>query len=203
MRLNFVFLFITTLLICSYAGVLWVSAGEDSDAPVTDTAIPDDSEWVYARIEYEHDLLAPNLYFLELLAHPGGKVPMIDGGYASTDVHAVVRLRGVDVPRAMHDPSERHRPHIWRERERRNWAAAMRYVWNVCEPTKTFRVHHIEVIEKDNVLEADIEFWLGGAWQNLAIALMNDEHARPLQKDGSTWDPGSKAYSLENPNVPR
>ena len=163
----------------------------------------DGSGWVYGRIEYEHDLLAPNLYFLELLAHPEGKVPMIEGGYASTDVHAIVRLRGVDTPRAMHGPDSRHRPHIWRDRERERWNSAMQYVWNLCEPTKTFRVHNMVVIDEDRVIEADIEFWLGGAFHNLAVALLNDEHARPVQTDSSTWDPGSKNYGLENPNIPR
>ena len=202
-RVNFIFLFITALLICGHIAVIRVSAGEDPDAQTPIPLSPDDKGWVYARIEYEHDLLAPNLYFMELLAHPGGKVPKIEGGYASTDVHVVVRLRGVDVPSAMHTPEERHRPHIWRDRERRNWAAAMAYLWNITDPTHTFRVHNIEVIDEDRVLEADIEVLLGGSWHNLALMILNDEHARPLQTDGSTWDPGSKEYSLENPNVPR
>ena len=162
-----------------------------------------DSGWVYGRIEYLHDLLAPNEYFLKLLAHPDGQVPLIEGGYASTDVHVVVRLRGVDVPRAMHDVRERHRPHLWRDRERERWNSAMQYLWNLCEPTKTFRVHNMAVIEADKVIKADIEFWLGGAWHNLAIAMIQDEHARPVQTDGSTWDPGGPNYGLENPNMPR
>ena len=162
-----------------------------------------DSGWVYGRIEYLHDLLEPNKFFLELLAHPEGQVPLIEGGYASTDVHVVVRLRGVDVPRAMHSPDERHRPHLWRDRERERWNAAMQYTWNLCEPTKTFRVHNMAVIEEDRVIEADIEFWLGGAWHNLVVALIQDEHARPVQTDGSTWDPGGPNYGLENLNMPR
>ena len=175
--------------------------GDEELPPVPDDT--DDTGWVYGRIEYQHDLLAPNLYFMELLAHPDGQVPMIEGGYASTDVHAIVRLRGVDTPRALHTVDERHRPHLWRDRERERWDSAMRYVWNVCEPTKTFRVHNMVVIEADRVIEADIEFYLGGAWHNLAIALIQDEHARPVQTDGSTWDPGSPTYGLENPNIPR
>ena len=192
------FSWILLILIC---GLCLASGPGDEEPPRPKET--DDSGWVYGRIEYEHDLLAPNLYFMELLAHPEGKVPMIEGGYASTDVHVIVRLRGVDVPRALHFIDERHRPHIWRERERERWDAAMRYLWNVCEPTKTFRVHNMAVIEADRVIEADIEFFLGGAWHNLAISMLSDEHARPVQKDGSTWDPGSKAYSLENPNLPR
>lgn len=190
------------ILLSVICGSLCLASGPgDEEMPPTEETA--DSGWVYGRIEYEHDLLAPNLYFMELLAHPEGKVPRIEGGYASTDVHVMVRLRGVDVPRAMHSPDERHRPHIWRERERERWDAAMRYIWNVCEPTKTFRVHNMVVIEKDRVIEADIAFFLGGAWHNLAISMLSDEHARPVQKDGSAWDPGSKAYSLENPNLPR
>ena len=163
----------------------------------------DDNGWVYGRIEYEHDLIAPNLFFLELLAHPDGQVPMIEGGYASTDVHVIVRLRGVDVPRAMHAPEERHRPHLWRDRERERWNASLKYVWNLLEPTKTLRVHKMAVIDADRVIEANIEFWLGGAWHNLAVAMLNDDHARPEQTDGSTWDPGSKTWGLENPENPR
>ena len=175
--------------------------GEEDLPPVPEEI--EDSGWVYGRIEYEHDLIAPNLYFLELLAHPEGQVPMIEGGYASTDVHVVVRLRGVDVPRAMHSPEERHRPHLWRDRERERWNASMQYVWNLVEPTKTFRVHNMVVIEEDKVIEANIEFWLGGVWHNLAVSLVNDEMARPLQQDGTTWDPGGKNYGLENPNIPK
>ena len=183
---------------------LFASGPGDEAGPPAEQSETEGSGWVYGRIEYLHDLLAPNLYFLELLAHPDGQVPMIEGGYASTDVHAIVRLRGVDTPRAMHSVvSERHRPHLWRDRERERWDAAMRYVWNVCAPTKTFRVHNMVVIEADRVIEADIEFYLGGAWHNLAIVLIQDEHARPVQTDGSTWDPGSPTYGLENPNIPR
>ena len=201
-RLNIGFLLVTIALMWGYASVIWVSAGEDPDGQ-TPLSPDTKGDWVYGRIEYEHDLLAPNLYFMELLAHPGGKVPRIEGGYASTDVHVIVRLRGVDVPSAMHTPDERNRPHIWRDRERRNWADAMEYVWNVTDPTHTFRVSNLKVIDEDRVLEADMEFYLGGAWQNLALALLNDELARPIQSNGATWDPGSKEYSLENPNVPR
>ena len=170
-----------------------------------DVAMQEEKEtgWVYGRIEYRHDLLAPNLYFMELLAHPKAKVPLIEGGYASTDVHVVVRLRGVSVPRALQAASERHRPHIWRDRERRNWDKAMQYLWNLTDPTHTFRVHNMEAVEADRVIEADIEFFLGGAWHNLAITMLNDEHARPVQTDGSTWDPGRKEWSLENPLNPR
>ena len=178
--------------------------GEPGDAeppPVPEET--DSSGWVYGRIEYEHDLIAPNLYFMELLAHPDGQVPLIEGGYASTDVHAIVRLRGVDAPRALHSVDERHRPHIWRDRERERWNDSMAYVWNLFSSTKTFRVHNMVVIEDDKVIEADIEFWLGGAFHNLAVSMLNDEHARPIQTDGSAWDPGSKNYGLENPNIPR
>ena len=83
-----------------------------------------------------------------------------------------------------------------RDRERERWNSAMQYVWNVCEPTKTFRVHNMVVIDEDRVIEADIEFWLGGVWHNLAVSLVNDEMARPLQQDGTTWDPGWQELRL-------
>ena len=201
---------ITVLLLITVASTLFHLHRADTSGPGDEELppeVPPDTEvssgWVYGRIEYQHDLIAPDTYFMELLAHPDAKVPMIEGGYASTDVHVRVRLRGVDVPRAMHDPEARARPHIWRDRERARWDAAMAYVWNLTDPTHTFRVHNMAVIVEDKVIEADIEFWLGGAWHNLAIALLNDDHARPIQTDGSTWDPGSPTWGLENPNLPR
>ena len=48
-----------------------------------------------------------------------------------------------------------------------------------------------------------MEVYLGGGWMDLAIMMMNDGHARPLQADGSDWDWGMESVPLLNPNVPK
>ena len=56
---------------------------------------------------------------------------------------------------------------------------------------------------EDGIIEADMEILLGGVWHNLALMMMQDDMARPIQADGSEWDPGSREYSLLNPNIPK
>ena len=140
-----------------------------------------------------------------LRAHPGQPVPRITGGYATTDVYAVVRLRGVDTPRALQQSKERSRPHDWLANERKRWNTALEYLWNIITPTKTFRVYDLKVVDHtgDKVLEGDMEVYLGGNWMNLAVMLMHDGHARPLQPDDAKWDWGMETVPLLNPNVPK
>ena len=78
----------------------------------------------------------------------------------------------------------------------------MQYVWNLMQPNRTFRVGNFEVIAADELLEADIEFLLGGMWVNLATTLINDEIARAPQNEFQ-WDWGSRNVSPTNPNVPQ
>ena len=187
--------------------------GNDDDLPLGPKTELTDDGWVYAFVEYLHDWIDPRTAFLKIMAHPKSKVPLIKGGYAQTDVFAFVRIRGIDAPRAMHHDTVRHRPHRWIEQERENWNTAMRYVWNLTQPNRTFRLHNLKVIEcddylkkltgEDKILEADWEFLLGGQWHNLGVFAMQDEMARPLQADGTQWDSGTRHYSLENPNVPQ
>ena len=73
------------LLICAS---LCIASGPDTGAPIAPPQSEDN--WVYGKIEYLHDLRAPNEYFMLLRAHPGQPVPRITGGYATTDVYAVV-----------------------------------------------------------------------------------------------------------------
>ena len=80
------------ILIC---GALCLASSED---PLPVEEEPPEEEvggWVYGKIEYRHDLRSPQEYFMLLRAHPGQPVPRITGGYATTDVYAVVRLRGI------------------------------------------------------------------------------------------------------------
>ena len=145
------------LLICVS---LCFASGDDDSQPMG----ADGESTVYGKLEYRHDLLALNVYFMLLRAHPGEPVPLVTGGYATTDVYAVVRLRGVDVPRCLQVSEDHNRPHDWLANEREKWDASMAYIWNVCGNTWTFRVHNLEVVDAagDRVLEGDLEVWLGG-----------------------------------------
>ena len=161
---------------------------------------PASEGWVYGQLEYIHDILEINRYHMKLLASPKSKVPDVVGAYMFTDVGVNVKLRGVHVPRALQNAEQLHRPHQWRVRERARWDRGMRYVWSIAAPTKTFRLHNLKKLD-DRTIEADIEFLLTGVWHDLAIALMTDGFARPLQQDGTQWDAGSYEYGLENPNI--
>ena len=159
--------------------------------------------WVYGRIQYIHDIEKPNEYFMELKDYPvsvGDGVPDVIGGYVETNVYVHVRLRGVDVARGLQEASTRKRPHNWTHMERYRWNQQMEYVWHAQQPHRTFRLSNIEINEPDKLLEADIEFYLGGQWHNLAIAMQEDQRARPL---GHDWDWGTELGSLVNPNVPK
>lgn len=196
------FIIIILLSIFIQGGVLIFSGSDDNGEPPTTQSTEPKNGWVYGKIEYQHDVLTPREYFLLLRAHPNAKVPNIEGGYATTDVYAKVRLRGVSTPRNLQNADDRHRPHIWLERERERWNQAMQYVWSIVQPNKTFRVGNFKVLDSDELLEADIEFLLGGMWINLASAMINDEIARTPQEDFE-WDWGSRGIGPTNPNIPQ
>lgn len=158
--------------------------------------------WVYGKIEYLHDVLSPRDYFMLLRAHPEAKIPRIDGGYATTDVYVTVRLRDVSTPRELHAAENRHRPHIYVDRERQRWNKGMQYVWNLMQPNRTFRVGNFHVLVPDEVLEADIEVLLGGSWLNLANVMRNDGIAR-MPVPEFEWDWGSRSVGPINPNIPK
>ena len=211
MKLNIVCAILIVPLFFVHCYVIFGNGdGGDGDDAEPDFMSAPEELWIYGYIQYLHDLLGPNLYFMQLLIHPDHPDAKTIDGYVSLDGHAIVRLRGVGVPRALHTTSERFRPHGWRDQERLNWDKAMAYVWNLTEITHTFRLHNLKVVKVDlpmfnvtHVIEADIAYFAGGNWHNLAYSMLSDEHARPLQEDGTLWDPGSKEYSLEHPNLPR
>lgn len=196
---------ILLLMMLCYAGLFWVQGSGDDDladlSPDVYTPARDASDgWVYGKIFYVHDILDPNCYFMLLRAHPGAPVPLIEGGYATTDVWVTVKLRGVVVPRALQDKLSRNRPHDWLDRERARWDKSMRYVWSVAGPKKTFKVYNLKVLKEDKILEADLEFLLGGQWHLLAVAMLNDKKALPA---GEEWDFGDEEFGPMNPNIPK
>lgn len=196
-----VFSWSVLILICM--SMCFASGDDPIEAPETNGNPK--GGWVYGKVAFPHDLRSLKEYFMLLRAHPGQPVPLITGGYATTDVYVVVRLRGVDTPRALHRSQDRNRPHDWLANERRKWDSGLRYLWNIIEPTKTFRVYNLKVVDRngDKRLEGDMEIFLGGSWSDVAIMLMNDGHARPEQSDGTEWDWGASTVPLLNPNVPK
>lgn len=202
--MNKLYLFIILFLIfCVQGDVPIFGGGPGDDPPPTVSEEPElPKGWVYGFIEYEHDIHAPNHYFMLLRAHPEAKIPAIQGGYATTDVYAEVRLRGVSVPRALNTAEERHRPHPFINQERARWNTAMQYVWNLAQPNKIFRVGNFAIIDYDKVLLADIEFMIGKVWMNMAQVMINDEVARAPQ-DEFEWDWGSRGIGPTHPSIPR
>ena len=195
------FIIVIFLSVFIHGDVPIFGGSDDSEDPISTDDEPKKG-WVYGKIEYQHDVLTPREYFMLLRAHPNAKVPKIEGGYATTDVFAKVRLRGVSTPRDLQNAENRHRPHIYLERERARWDKAMVYVWNVIQTNRTCRVGNFKVLKADEVLEADIECLLGGMWINLATTMINDEIARTPQ-DEFEWDWGSRGIGPTNPNIPR
>lgn len=191
-----------TLLITSAVFAIKIASGGSEGSEVPVEPIQPQKGWVYGKIAYPHDVLTPRDYFMLLRAHPQAKVPKITGGYATTDVYVKVRLRGVSTPRDLQNTVDRHRPHTYLDRERQRWNKAMQYVWNVMQPNRTFRVGNFKVLRTDTLLEADIEFLLGGMWINLANAMINDEVARAPQAEFA-WDWGSRSIGPTNPNIPQ
>ena len=183
----------------------------EADAPevVQEISVGSDG-WVHGFVEFPHDLDKVNLIYMTLQETPGGKIPGIEGGYSTTEVKVFVKVRGVDVARSLHQSRHRKRPKVYQLRERQRWANSLRDLWSLISITRTFRVHNMEIfgteldgdVYEDGIIEADLELLLGGNWHNLAILMMQEEHTRPIQED-TLWDAGSKAYSLENPNIPK
>ena len=203
------FVFAAVVMITPFQPINSIGS-EDPDSPEMkewlDEIPPEYAEpqggWVYAKLEYLHDIRETNEYHMKLLAHPKSEIPDVIGAYAFTDVGVNVRLRGVERVRALHKAEELHRPHEWRRRERERWDQAMRYVWSIGEPTKTFRVHNLEKLDEATI-EVDMEFMLGGKWHDLAYYMVKDEFLRPIGEPPTFWDAGSKEYGLFNPEVPK
>ena len=198
---------------------LVIGSGDDDPSdfekpnPVDEPAqppLPKGDGWVYGFLEFPHDLKEANLFYMMLQASLENPVPGVKGNYATTDVQVFVKLRGVDVAKGLHYARQRKRPHVYQRAERKRWSETMHYLWNLADQTHTFRVNNMVYIGteldgdtyEDGIIEADLELLLGGAWHNLALLMMQDEHARPIQEN-TVWDAGSKAYSLENPNIPK
>ena len=168
-------------------------ASEDPDMDVADpfsVRSEDVQGEFYARFGYRHDFLSGRDIFVEVKVHPAdAPFPGVVGGHVETNIHCVVRIRGISVPSACHAAELRARPHADIERERARWSEMMDYTWKISSPHKLLRLSNVAV--DSGRIFCDAEFYLGGAWHDYATALIQDGHAYPILSN-HLWDWGDR-----------
>ena len=145
--------------------------------------------YIFAHLEYKHDVKAINAYFLEIQDHPGAGIDEIVGGFVATNFHAQVRLRDVSVPTSCDTTEAHNRPHIEIDRERQRWSEGMDFVQQLLMLNQSLRLSNIAV--EGEILICDVEFSLGGTWHDLAVTLSRDGFAKP-SIDGYAWNWGAE-----------
>ena len=188
---------ITVFLILSVASALFNlhtadTSSSGDEPPLDDVPILEDTlepAYIFAHLEYKHDVKAIDTYFLEIQDHPGEGIDEIVGGFVATNFHADVRLRDVSVPTSCDTTAARSRPHIEIDRERERWAEGMDFVQRLLMLNQSLRLSNIAV--EGEVLVCDVQFYLGGAFHDLKTTLARDGFARPLI-DGYTWNWGAE-----------
>lgn len=200
-RWTFIGIFSALLIICFAASVIVSRASappEEAEEPETTQPIQEQSTGIFeGRIQYEHDIGAPDKLFVEIKVHPheeSAPFPGVVGGHAETNIHTWVHIRGLSVPTAMQSENNRHVTHEEVEIERHRWNGAMEFLWKIVSPNKKLRIVNPEVI--NGKLYADVKFYLGGTWHDTAIALVNDNHARE-KEPGLRWKWGSRLLEVE------
>ena len=145
---------------------------------------------VDAHLAYAFDVLAIDTYFVKVRAFPGAGVPSIVGGFTTTDVEVVVKVRGVSCPSACRTAASRTRPHQQVDRERERWSKGMQYVTSLLMMKQSLRLENLAIV--DEQLVADVYYYLGGGWHNLADTLISDGFART---DTLHWNWGASQLS--------
>ena len=145
--------------------------------------------YIFAHLEYKHDVKAIDAYFLEIQDHPGEGIDEIVGGFVATNFHAYVRLRDVSVPTSCDTTEARSRPHIEIDRERERWAEGIDFVQQLLMLNQSLRLSNISV--EGDILVCDVQFSLGGTWHDLTTTLSRDGFARPII-DGYAWNWGAE-----------
>ena len=145
--------------------------------------------YIFAHLEYKHDVKAIDAYFLEIQDHPGAGIDEIVGGFVATNFHADVRLRDVSVPTSCDTTEAHNRPHIEIDRERERWAEGMDFVQQLLMLNQSLRLSNIDV--EGEVLVCDVQFYLGGAFHDLTTTLSRDGFAKPII-EGYAWNWGAE-----------
>ena len=186
------------LMVLTVASSLFTlhTADTSGDDALMDETPPEgmfDSEaqpvYIFAHLEYKHDVRAIDEYFLEVQDHPGEGIDEIVGGFVATNFHAYVRLRDVSVPTSCDTTEARSRPHIEIARERQRWAEGIDFVQQLLMLNQSLRLSNISV--EGEILVCDVQFSLGGTWHDLTTTLSRDGFARPII-DGYEWNWGAE-----------
>ena len=193
------FYIITVFLILTVASALFNlhtadTSGPGDAPPPEDMPVPvfeDTPEpvYIFAHLAYKHDVRAIDRYFLEIQDHPGAGIDEIVGGFVATNFHAYVRLRDVSVPTSCDTTEAHNRPHIEIDRERERWNEGMDFVQSLLMLNQSLRLSNISV--EGEVLVCDVQFYLGGAFHDLATTLSRDGFAKPII-EGYAWNWGAE-----------
>lgn len=206
MKRPILFIFILCILTgCLLAACIFLSMHSDSFAssdgsepePEIETdmseEIPEPVE-ILGRVEHPHDLIDLRTMFVEARAYPGAGFPSVSGGHVETNVHALIRLRGITTPTGCQTAESRqNRPHAYIARERQRWSDGMAYLWGLIGINKVIKIVNPEVV--DGVVECDVKFYLGGAWHELDTAMIQDDYARRIHP-GYDVEWGSKLLDV-------
>ena len=161
---------------------------EEPDKPTRPKIDRHDEAGTYARVRYQYHVINPTRYFMEIKladdrTFAGLKSEDI---VAETNIHALVRLRGVYAGRGLL-MENRYRPHIKVEREQARYNAAMQQVWKLLSSSEYLILRNVEV-DKDVPeyhetmtehpgIVADIYYVVGEVERNLAEDLIMDGYA--------------------------
>ena len=159
------------------------------DIPMLEGTAEPEPVYIFAHLEYKHDVKAVDAYFLEIQDHPGAGIDEIVGGFVATNFHAHVRLRDVSVPTSCDTTEAHNRPHIEIDRERERWAEGMDFVQRLLMLNQSLRLSNITV--DGQILLCDVQFSLGGTWHDLTTTLSRDGFARPII-EGYAWNWGAE-----------
>lgn len=170
------------------------ASSDGVETPPADAPEQRPVEYLFAEIEYEHDINTAADLLLNVRIHAGGAFPGIteNPDFIETTVRCHIRVRGISVPQAL-ETAESRRGRMLKEvqLERKRWDASIAYAWEIVKQFKQFRLSFPEQIAP-GLVECDVEFHLGGAWHDLAVALVQDEHARVKLDNGNRWNWGSR-----------
>ena len=122
---------------------------DEPDKPVRQKIARHSEAGTYARVLYRDDLINPTRYFMEIKVPPDRKFPTIssDNIQSETNIHALIRLRGVYAPRAS-QMKHRYRPHRKVERERHRYNETMTQVWKLLSSSEYLVLRNVQVDEE-------------------------------------------------------
>ena len=196
-----IFIIIGVMLFLTAAGftVNYLSASSDgTDEPEpepVDVVEPQATGPFHCAVEIRDDLHTVDAFFGVVETHPAeGQWPVITthSHTAETLGYKLIQIRGLSVPSQF---SDRTRPLIFAERERRRFDKAMTYVWSLISQSETLILRNPEAVKDEGYVICDVSVKVGGHELDLAEMLIADGHARPA----GNWDWGARhVYEIQS-----